>query len=64
MALPDIVLLNMGKAKGGITPGELGLEIANAVEKRLLSSVSMGTLAKSVGSTLDKAGRAIKGFFK
>ena len=63
VALPDIALRDLGKAKGGLTPGELGLEITNAVEKRLLSSVNLGTLAKSVGSVLDKAGSAIKGFF-
>ena len=62
--LPDLHLRDLGKAKGGITPGELGLEITNAVEKRLLSSVNMGALAKSVGSALDKAGSAIKGLFK
>ncbi len=64
VALPDITLRDLGKAKGGITPGELGLEVANAVEKRLLSSVNMGALAKSVGSALDKAGNAIKDIFK
>lgn len=64
VALPDITLRDLGKAKGGITPGELGLEVANAVEKRLLSSVNMGALAKSVGSVLDKAGNAIKDIFK
>nr|WP_315494649.1 hypothetical protein [uncultured Rhodoferax sp.] len=64
VALPDIALRDLGKAKGGLTPGELGLEITNAVEKRLLSSVNMGALAKSVGGALDKAGNAIKDFFK
>lgn len=64
VALPDIALRDLGKAKGGLTPGELGLEVANAVEKRLLSSVNTGALAKSVGSALDKAGNAIKDIFK
>ncbi|MDZ7921236.1 hypothetical protein [Rhodoferax sp.] len=64
VALPDIALRDLGKAKGGLTPGELGLEVANALEKRLLSSVNMGALAKSVGSALDKAGNAIKDIFK
>ena len=64
VALPDIALRDLGKAKGGLTPGELGLEITNAVEKRLLSSVNMGALSKSVGGALDKAGNAIKDFFK
>lgn len=64
VALPDIQLRDLGKAKGGITPGELGLEITNAVEKRLTSAVSFDKLMNSMGGALDKAGNAIKGFFK
>ena len=62
--LPDITLRDLGKAKGGITPGELGLEITNALEKRLTSAVSFDKLLNSMGSALDKAGNAIKGIFK
>jgi uncharacterized protein involved in outer membrane biogenesis len=64
VALPDIQLRDLGKAKGGITPGELGLEITNAVEKRLTGAVSFDKLMNSVGGALDKAGTAIKGLFK
>ena len=64
VALPDIHLRDLGKAKGGITPGELGLEITNAVEKRLTGAVSFDKLMNSVGGALDKAGNAIKGLFK
>ncbi len=64
VALPDIALRDLGKAKGGLTPGELGLEITNAVEKRLMSSVSMDKLAKSVGSALNKAGNTLQGLFR
>jgi hypothetical protein len=62
--LPDITLRDLGKAKGGITPGELGLEITNALEKRLTSAVSFDKLLNSMGNALDKAGDAIKGIFK
>lgn len=62
--LPDIQLRDLGKAKGGITPGELGQEITNALEKRLTSAVSFDKLMNSVGGALDKAGNAVKGLFK
>jgi hypothetical protein len=62
--LPDITLHNLGKAKGGIPPGELGQEIAGALKQMLSSAVSFDGLAKSAGQSLDKAGAAIKGLFK
>jgi hypothetical protein len=64
VALPDIVLRDLGKAKGGLTPGELGLEITNAVEKRLMSVINFDKLARSVTGALERAGNAIKGLFK
>lgn len=64
VALPDIQLRDLGKAKGGLTPGELGLEITNALEKRLTSAVNFEKLANSVGAALERAGNAIKGLFK
>lgn len=62
--LPDLHLRDLGKAKGGITPGELGQEITNALEQRLKASLSFDRLVKSVGSALENAGNAIKGLFK
>lgn len=62
--LPDITLKNLGKAKGGITPGELGQEVAAALKARLGSAVNFDRLAKSAGAALDKAGSAVKGLFK
>lgn len=62
--LPDITLRNLGKAKGGITPGELGQEIAGALKARLTGAVSFDRLMKSTGEALDKAGAAVKGLFK
>ncbi|WIM06043.1 MAG: hypothetical protein OHM77_01755 [Candidatus Nitricoxidivorans perseverans] len=62
--LPDIVLRDLGKAKGGIPPGELGREIAQALKQRLSSAVSFEGLAKSAGQSLDKAGDAIKGLLR
>ena len=61
--LPDISLRGVGKAKGGIPPGELGQEITQALKQKLSSAVSFDNLAKSAGQALDKAGSAIKGLF-
>lgn len=62
--LPDIVMHDVGKARGGLTPAELGAEIARALKSRLTGAVSFDKLAKSAGEALDKAGTAIKGLFK
>mgnify|MGYP001560183164 CR=1 FL=1 len=62
--LPDITLKNIGRAKGGITPGELGQEVAGALKAKLTGAVSFDRLMKSAGEALDKAGSAIKGLFK
>lgn len=62
--LPDITLRDIGKAQGGVTPAELGQIIGNAVTQRLVAAFSWERVKKSVGNSLDKAGNAIKGFFK
>ncbi|MBI5910717.1 MAG: hypothetical protein HY848_12295 [Betaproteobacteria bacterium] len=64
LPLPDITLKNIGRAKGGITPGELGQEVAGALKAKLTGAVSFDRLMKSAGDALDKAGSAIKGLFK
>lgn len=64
VVLPDITLRDIGKSKGGMTPGELGNEVAKAVKGRLASTVNFDALAKSAGKALDKAGSSIKGLFK
>lgn len=64
MALPDITLREVGKAKGGLTPGELGNEIANAIKGRLATAVNFDALGKSAGKALERAGGAVKGMFK
>jgi hypothetical protein len=62
--LPDITLKNLGKAKGGISPGELGQEITGALKAKLTAAVSFDRLMKSTGEALEKAGSAVKGLFK
>lgn len=62
--LPDISLKNVGKAKGGISPGELGQEITNALKAKLSLAGNFDRLRKSTGEAFDKAGNAIKGLLK
>ena len=64
IALPDIVLKNVGKAQGGITPAELGQEIASAMRAKLSVAGNFERLKKSAGTSLDKAGTVILGLFK
>lgn len=61
VSLPDITLHDIGRAKGGITPGELGQEIAKALKQRLAASISFDQLLKSAGKGLEKATEAVKG---
>ena len=61
--LPDIVLHDLGKSKGGATPGELGQEIAAAIKQKLSATISFDRLMKSMASGLESAGQAIKGLF-
>lgn len=62
--LPDIALKNVGKASGGVTPGELGQEISRALKAKLSIAGNFERLRKSTGETLDKAGNAIKDLLK
>jgi hypothetical protein len=55
VALPNLTKRNIGKAEGGIPPGELGQRIAEAMEKQLLKAVSFDKLSK----TAQQAGNAI-----
>lgn len=64
VALPDITLREVGRAKGGLSPGELGSEIAKAIKARLSTAVNFDALGKSAGKALERAGGAIKGLFK
>ena len=64
VALPDITLRNLGKAKGGMTPGELGQHVAAALTAKLTSAVSFEKLLQSSAGGTAKAGSALKGLFK
>jgi hypothetical protein len=62
--LPDIHLRNLGEAQGGLTPGELGQAVTNALEQKLISTVRWESVVRATGDALNKAGNAIKGLFK
>jgi hypothetical protein len=62
--LPDITLKNLGKAKGGMTPGELGQEVTGALKAKLTGAVSFDRLMKSTGEVLESAGSKVKDLFK
>lgn len=64
MTLPGITLLDIGKAKGGVTPGELGQAVADAMKQRLSAAISFDNLMKSAGKALQDAGKAVKELFK
>ena len=64
VTLPDLLLRDLGKAEGGLTPAQLGQRIASAVEKRLTAAVSFDKLLQSVGGALNRAGDALQGLFK
>lgn len=60
LPLPDIHLRDLGKAKGGVTPGELGQEIVGALKAKLAAAVSFDNLMKSAGQKLEAVGDAAK----
>lgn len=59
-SLPDIALKDVGKAKGGVTPGELGQIVAGAMEKQILGVFSFDRIKSAVGGAVD----GVKNLFK
>jgi hypothetical protein len=47
--LPDITLRHIGRAQGGVTPGQLGEIVARALSQRLVASLSFDRALKSLG---------------
>jgi hypothetical protein len=56
--LPDLTLRNLGKSKGGVTPGELGQEIAGALKKQLTGSINFDKLGKALQEKTKEVGKA------
>lgn len=64
--LPDLTLRNIGKARGGATPAELGEEIAGALKKQLSGSIrfdKLGVLGKGTGEATGKAVEKVRKLF-
>jgi hypothetical protein len=64
VSLPDLTLRDIGKAKGGVTPAELGQIVAAAMEKQLMSKISFDNLRKQAAGAIDSGIKSIKGLFK
>jgi hypothetical protein len=47
--LPDVRLRQLGRAEGGLTPGQLGQVVARAISQRLVASLAFERLMKSLG---------------
>lgn len=61
--LPNITIRNIGKSKGGVSPGALGRAVGAALKENLENAISFDSLAKSMGNSLNKATNAVKGLF-
>jgi hypothetical protein len=61
--LPDITLRNIGKARGGVTPGELGQEVVGVLKEKLTQSANFDRLLQSDDQSADKARTSVKGAF-
>lgn len=72
VTLPDIAINGIGKEKHGVTPGELGQIIANALKQKLATGINFDALSgevKKAGDAIKAKGAAkvegaIKGLFK
>jgi hypothetical protein len=50
--LPDIVLRNLGRQQGGLTPAQLGQVVARAISQRLVASLGFDRAVKSLGDRI------------
>ena len=62
--LPDVVLRDVGRAQGGVTPAEFGQIVAAALQKKLSLSYNFDRALKATGEALNNAGKTIKGWFQ
>lgn len=65
LPLPDIELRDIGKAKGGVTSGELSREIIGALKNRVTKAISDSVkgAVKSVEDGAKSLGSSVKGLF-
>ena len=61
--LPDIVLKNVGRKEGGVTPARLGQIVATALSQRLAAQISFDRLARALGDGGKSLGDTVRGWF-
>lgn len=62
--LPEMDLRDLGKAEGGLTAGELGAQVARALQLRLKAAYSFERVVESVGDSVKQAGESIGKLFR
>lgn len=64
LKLPEMDLRDLGRAEGGLTAGELGAQVARALQQRLKASFFFDRALQSTGETARQAGEALGNLFK
>ncbi|MGM9515020.1 hypothetical protein ACS5PK_12265 [Roseateles sp. DB2] len=64
LKLPEMDLRDLGRAEGGLTGGELGAQVAKALQQRLKASFFFDRALQSTGETARQAGEALGNLFK
>ena len=64
LKLPEMDLRELGRAEGGLTAGELGAQVARALQQRLKASFFFDRALQSTGETARQAGEALGNLFK
>lgn len=64
--MPNIDLRNLGRAKGGVTAGELSAEIIGALKAQVMNAVTrpIKGVTDAVGNAAKGVGDTVKGLFK
>ncbi len=64
LKLPEMDLRGLGRAEGGLTAGELGAQLARALQQRLKAAFFFERALQSTGETARQAGEALGNLFK
>ncbi|MDL5031598.1 hypothetical protein QRD43_06720 [Pelomonas sp. APW6] len=64
LKLPEMDLRDLGRAEGGLTAGELGAQVARALQQRLKASYFFERALESTGETVKQAGESLGRLFK
>lgn len=64
LKLPEMDLRDLGRAEGGLTAGELGAQVARALQQRLKASYFFERALESTGETVRQAGESLGKLFK